>query len=133
MNRLRRLLSVWSVAWLTTQILTISTALLIYPREAAEGVICLRPGPAEECPMHGITGDACPMHDGSQHSGTRVQLCALSAPDATAFALAQLFSVPGILQDQPFVVRSDAGIAFPLPASRMPATAPATDSPPPRI
>jgi hypothetical protein len=133
---LRRHLTVWSVAWLLSQLASVVAFVPI--AALAADAECLPSTPGDRCPMREANGNPCPMHQSEaasshSHDAAKEAECRLVAlSGGPAAALAALFSVPGVL--------SDAAIVTSMTVSRLAAaTVPALhyralthDPPPPR-
>jgi hypothetical protein len=130
MRPFRRHLGAWTFAWLLCQLASLS-ATIPAGQLATETVECL--GTVDDaCPMQDVEGEACPMHNGSDHPDASEQCAMRGLSHAPAIALAALFSIPAVLlaessvrpDTQAATLRAD-GVQFasePVPV----------DSPPPR-
>jgi hypothetical protein len=135
MELIRRHLGVWTFAWLSCQLAALSAlvpGVCCAAHQVDVATECHETTPADACPMRGIDGQACPMHDGS-HAPDASEECAMRATCTTpAVALASLFSVPGMLFTQSTAVVDTRVSLLTEATDRLPAAPAALETPPPR-
>lgn len=135
MRLIRRHLGVWTFAWLSCQIAALSAivpGVCCAAHQAAGAAECHETTPEDACPMRGVDGQACPMHDGS-HTPDASEQCAMRATcSMPAMALASVFSVPGVLFTQS-TASIDTHVSLLTDATdRLPTAPAALETPPPR-
>lgn len=132
MGLIRRHLGVWAFAWLSCQVASLSIAAPLWQSIASETAECLGTTADDACPMRDESGQACPMHDGTNRPDASEQCAMRALSHQPAIALATIFSIPAVLLSEtgtsadtqsamlmPFVTHLNSALSF-------------VDSPPPR-
>jgi hypothetical protein len=136
MSLIRRHLGVWTFAWLSCQVAALSALVpgvcCVAHQELAATTECHETTPADACPMRGVDGQACPMHDGSSTPDASEQCAMRATCSIPAMAVASLFSVPGVLFTQSTASIDPHVSLMTEAADHLPAAAAALDTPPPR-
>jgi len=133
MGSIRRHLVLWTIAWLSCQIASLS-ALAFVDAAAQTAKNCIQAGPAEQCPMRGTEGEPCPMHRGV-HTDARGQneSCTLRSTTAgAATLLGAVFSVPAVMPAAAFASPMPAAMSVASPRASLAAVSVLLDTPPPR-
>lgn len=137
MRFIRRHLGAWTFAWLSCQVAALTALLPVecyaaYQNLAVKTPDCLETTSEDACPMRGVDGDACPMHDGSNQADADEQCAMRGIHNGPAVALAALLSIPGVLlAETSAVVEQSASLVTPQ-AVRLSGAPIALDPPPPR-
>lgn len=132
MGLIRRHLGVWTLAWITCQVTSLSLPLPFWHALASTTGECLVTAADDACPMRDADGQACPMHDGTNRPGA-VEQCAMRAlSHGPSVALATIFSIPAVLMSEIGIAAdTQSAMLNPFVAHAHGAPLP-VDSPPPR-
>jgi hypothetical protein len=130
MGLIRRHLGVWTLAWISCQVVSMSLALPLWHAGASNTAECLVNNDA--CPMQDADGQACPMHDGANRPDASEQCAMRALSHGPSIALATIFSIPAVLMSATGITADTRSAMLNPFVDAVHSTPAPVDSPPPR-